>query len=294
MDKLQREYDTFGPWVVEIKKEVQVPQQFDKFAEIILNADLSFKIPVVAERRDLKPGMLLYHTVVSATGNSLIILHFEDGSLGRREIDLQHLQYFQSTKAILLGELALVSASQSSVIAFNAVKQEQMEKLERHIRGHYCNPELKIDLDKIVEPVHEKSFLYKALLAAEAKKERLKIIAYQPSIKLHGEYLPVLKKLLKVSEEYSLEDTLFVTNGSELIVISRIKNLKEPQQPNYGYRYTYIPLVKIRTILLEPEEKVQGVMNLSVVMKSTRVVFKVESSFPIDTFEELVGMDSVG
>ncbi len=294
MDKLKREYDTFGPWVVEIKKEVEVPQQFDNFAETILNADLSLKIPVVAERRDLKPGMLLYHTVVSVTGNSLTILHFEDGSTGRREIDLQHLQYFQSIKAILLGELALVSAGESSVIAFNAVKQEQMEKLERHIRGHYCNPELKINLDKIVEPVHEKSFLYRALLAAEAKKERLKIIAYQPSIKLHGEYLPIFKQLLAVSEEYSLEDTLFLTNGSELIVISRIKGLKEAQQPNYGYRYTYIPLGKIRTILLEPEERVQGVLNFSVVMKSTRVVFKVESSFTIDTFEELIGRNWVG
>jgi hypothetical protein len=290
MDKLRREYDRFGPWVSEITKEVEVPQQFDKFSEIILNADLSFKIPVVAERRDLKPGMLLYHTVILVTGNTLNILNLEDGAPVSRKIDLQKLQYFQSTKAILYAELTLVAADQSLVIAFNAVKPEQIERLERHIRDYYFTPEVTINLEKIVEPIHEKSFLYEALLSEEAKKERLKVIAYQPSIELHGEYLPILKQLLVVSEEYSLEDTLFLTNGSELIVISRIKDLKEAQQSNYGYRHTYISLDKIRTILLEPEAKVQGVLNLSIVMKSTRVIFKVESGFPIDTFESALNI----
>jgi len=284
MDKLQREYDRFGPWVAEIKVEDDVPQQFVEFADSILKSDFSFKVPVAAERRDLKPGMLLYETVISVTGDRLLILHVRERSIDRREVDLKRLQYLQRKQAMLFGELFMVSAGQSASITFNSVELEPIEKLERHIRAQYCDHEPKVNLDSIIGPEHTQSFLYETLLAQESKTENLKIVAYQPSIQLKTEHIPMLRRWRVVPEEHILKDTLFLTNGSELIVMSRMQDMKKVRQADYGYRHTYIPLGNIRTTLLEQDEKVEGVLALSVVMENSRVVFKVDESFPVDVF----------
>jgi len=284
MDKLQREYDRFGPWVAEIKVEDDVPRQFVEFADPILKSDFSFKVPVAAERRDLKPGMVLYETVVSVTGDRLLILHLRESSIDRREVDLKSLQYIQCNKAMLFGELLMVSAGQSSSITFNVVEPEPIEKLERHIRAQYCDHVPKVNLDDILGQEHTQSFLYETLLAQEAKKENLKIVAYQPSIQLKAEHIPLLQRWKVVPEELVLKDTLFLTNGSELIVMSRMQDVKRVRQSDYGYRHTYIPLGNVRTTLLEPNEKAKGVLAFSVVMENSRVVFTVDESFPVDVF----------
>lgn len=286
MDKLQREYDRFGPWVTEIKEEDDVPEQFGDYKEAILMSNYCFKIPVAAERRDLKPGMVLYQTVVSVKANLLQVLSLKDSSITCQEVDLKHLQFFQCAKAILLGELNLVASDTSSTITYNPVESEPIEKLESLIRDRYCDHEQMVNIDEIVEQDHVQSFLYETLLAGEAKKERLKIVAYQPSISLDAGHIPIMRRWREVAEEFVLKDTVFLTNGSELIVISRMKDLKNVQQSDHGYRYTYIPLCNIRTLLLEPEEKAKGVLSLSIVTENSRVVFKVDKNFRVNSFRE--------
>ena len=291
MDKLKREYDRFGPWVAEIKEEDDIPQQFSDFTETILKSDFSFKVPVSEERRNLKPGMVLYETVVSLTGDFLIVLRYGEDSIDRQEIHLKGLKYFQRTITVLKGELTLATAKQISIIQFNSVEQKPIEKLESRIREHYCDPEPKINLEEIIEQDHVHSFLYETILAKETKKENLKIVAYQPNIKLKREHVSMMRRWQVVSDEYGLQDSLFLTNGRELIVLSRVQDMKAVKKSDYGYRYTYIPLSKIRTLLREPVEKVQGIHNFSVVMENNRVVFKVEESFPVDAFGDTLKIE---
>lgn len=286
MDKLKREYDRFGPWVAEIEVEDDVPQQFSDFTETILKSDFSFKVPIFEERRNLKPGMVLYETVVSLTGDLLIALRYNVDSIDRQEINLKELQYFQCSTAMLLGELRLGTAKQILSIQFNPVEQKPIEKLVNRIREQYCGPDLKINLNNIIEQDQAHSFLYEALLAKETKRENLKTVAYQPNIKLKRGIVSMMRRWQVVSDDYGLQDSLFLTNGRELIVLSRVQDMKATHESNYGYRYTYIPLSNIRTLLLEPEENAEGIYNLSVVMENARVVFKVEESFPVDVFRD--------
>lgn len=286
MDKLKREYDRFGPWVAEIEVEDDVPPQFSDFTETILKSDFSFKVPVFEERRNLKPGMVLYETVVSLTGDLLIALRYNVDSIDRQEINIKGLQYFQCSTAMLLGELRLGTAKQILSIQFNPVEQKPIEKLVNRIREQYCGPDLKINLNNIIEQDQAHSFLYEVLLAKETKRENLKTVAYQPNIKLKRGIVSMMRRWQVVSDDYGLQDSLFLTNGRELIVLSRVQDMKATHMSNYGYRYTYIPLSNIRTLLLEPEENAEGIYNLSVVMENARVVFKVEESFPVDVFRD--------
>jgi hypothetical protein len=67
--------------------------------------------------------------------------------------------------------------------------------------------------------------------------------------------------------------------------MSRVKDVKEADKADYGYRYTYIPLNNIRTLLLEPHETMERLQELSMVMEEKRFVFRVDDTFPADTLK---------
>ncbi|MFV0438828.1 MAG: hypothetical protein ACK5PS_15730 [Desulfopila sp.] len=283
MDKLKREYERFGPWVTEILGDEDIPPQFESFTETILRSDLSCKIPVSVERRELKPGMVFYDTVISLAGNHMVIWTLQPDGIDQQEIDITSIQYFQYAVAVLQGVLRCVTAQQTLSINFSSVELEPIDKIEQHIRDRYCPPEAKIRLEDIVAHENtEQSFLYEALLARAAKKEELKMITYQPTIKMQRAHVSMMRRWRVVSEEFGLQDSAFLTNGRELIVLSRIQDMKAVKKSDYGYRSTYIPLSTIRTIFKEPVAKVAGLEDLSIVMENTRVVFRVEERFPMD------------
>ena len=124
MDQLKREYDQFGPWVLEIKNEDDIPQQYKNFTDTIMGGVFSFKVPVNIERCNLKPGMLLYQTVISLTEKAVIILHHSKRTAHRHKIRYDHILHLQYTTDLLFGELifetvALLSPSLAELIYEN-------------------------------------------------------------------------------------------------------------------------------------------------------------------------------
>jgi hypothetical protein len=285
MDKLEREYHRFGPWVIEIKDIDDIPEQFSDFTETIMNGIISFKVPVNVERRNLKPGMLLYETVTSVTEDTVIILHYTEGSIDRHNIKYHDILYLQYTTVMLFGELIFWTAQQRFVLDFRPAEYGPVEKALDLIRSKYCDPALRINLGDIQEHVDVQSFLYKTLLAQEMEKENLKLVAYQPSIKLKRKHAKKMRYWQHVSGESGLQDSLYMTNGKELIVMSRLKDVKALERPDYGYRYTYIPLNNIRSIIRESDDSMERLQELSIVLEDVRVVFRVDNSFPADVLK---------
>lgn len=288
MDKLKREYDRFGPWVLEIKDEVAIPQQFDDFTETILNGIFSFKVPVNVERRNLKPGMLLYQTVAVLTEDAVITLHYRLGAIDRREIRYDDILFLQCTTDMLSGELIFGTVKQRYILDFSSVEYGPVEKAIDLIREKYCDQVPKAKLGDIQEQVVVQSFLYETLLAHEMEKEDLKLVAYQPSLKLERKRAAKTRFWRIISGEIGLQDSLYLTNGKELIVMSRVKEVKAAEKADYGYRYTYIPLNNIRTLLLEPHETMERLQELSVVMEEKRLVFRVDDKFPADVLKRVL------
>lgn len=286
MDKLKREYDRFGPWDVEIKEEDDIPQQFIDFTETIMNGIFSFKVPVNVERRNLKPGMPLYQTVTSLTEDVVIILRRAGTEIDRQEIKYGDILYLQYTTDMLFGELIFGTSKQRYFLDFNPAQDGPADKALGRIREKYCDQVPRINFSDIQEDVVVQSFLYETLLAQEMEKEELKLVAYQPPIKLERKRTAKLKYWQIVSGEAGLQDSLYLTNGKELIVMSRVKDVKAVGRPDFGYRYTYIPLNNIRSLLLEPNETMEKLQELSIVMEDIRVVFRVENTFPAGVLKD--------
>jgi hypothetical protein len=282
MDKLKREYDRFGPWDVEIKEEEDIPQQFSDFTETIMNGVFSFKVPVNVERRNLKPGMPLYQTVTSLTEDAVIILRRAETEIDRQEIKYRNILYLQYTTDMLSGELIFTTVKQRYVLDFNPAEQGPAEKALERIREKYCDQVPRVNFSDIQEHVVVQSFLYETLLAQEMEKEDLKLVAYQPSIKLKRKRTTKMRYWQIVSGEAGLQDSLYLTNGIELIVMSRVKDVKAEEKADYGYRYTYIPLNNIRSLLLETSETMDRLQELSIVLEDKRVVFRVDDTFSAD------------
>ena len=279
MDKLKREYDRFGPWDVEIKEEDDIPQQFSDFTETIMNSVFSFKVPVNVERRNLKPGMPLYQTVTSLTEDAVIILRRAETEIDRQEIKYRDILYLQYTTDMLSGELIFTTVKQRYALDFNPAEQGPAEKALERIREKYCDQVPRVNFSDIQEHVVVQSFLYETLLAQEMEKEDLKLVAYQPSIKLKRKRAAKMRYWQIVSGEAGLQDSLYLTNGKELIVMSRVKDVKAEEKADYGYRYTYIPLNNIRSLILEHSETMDKIQELSIVMEDKRVVFRVDNTF---------------
>jgi hypothetical protein len=285
MDKIKREYDRFGPWDIEIKGEDDVPQQFSDFTETIMNGILSFKVPVNVERRNLKPGMPLYQTVTSLAEDDVIILRRAETEIDRQEIKYRDILYLQYTTDMLFGELIFATAKQRHVLDFNPAEDGPAEKALERIRKKYCDQVPRINLGDIQEHVVVQSFLYETLLAQEMEKEDLKLVAYQPSIKLKRKLTTKMRYWQIVSGEAGLQDSLYLSNGIELIVMSRVKDVKAEEKADYGYRYTYIPLNNIRSLLLETSETMDRLQELSIVLEDKRVVFRVDDTFSADNLK---------
>jgi hypothetical protein len=288
MDKLKREYDLFGPWVLEIKDEMDIPQQFGDFTETILNGIYSFKVPVNVERRNLKPGMLLYQTVTVLTEDAVIVLQHRLEAIERQEVKYADILFLQCTTDLLFGELIFGTAQQRYIMEFSSIEYGPVETAIDRIREKYCDQVPKANLGEIQEQVVVKSFLYETLLAQEMEKEELKLVAYQPSMQLKRKRAAKTRFWRIVSGETGLQDSLYLTNGKELIVMSRVKDVKAEKKADYGYRYTYIPLNNIRTLLLEPHKTMERLLEFSIVMEEKRLVFRVDDTFPVDVLKSVL------
>lgn len=278
MDVLQREYDRFGPWVTVIESVEDIPQQFLRARDQIMNADFAFRIPLNVERRNVRKGMALYTTVVSFTDAKVTFYERTKWDFDVTEISWREIMYLQYGRNLLIGELLLVTPGHLHLLTFNPVVTEPVEQGVRFIRNKYLREQPYLDLDTIQEDTAEKSTLYQSLITEDFVDEKIRQIAYQTQLELG----PLS------SQMDTLQDALFLAGSREVIVITRDKQEKSANDPDYGYRYTYIPCTNITGITCEPDDRTAAVQNLSFHLGNSKVVFPVGHDFPVQRLKTLL------
>lgn len=277
MTNLKKEFDAYGPWLIVIKEEDEVPQQFMHLKDRILGSEYAFKVPRQEPRRELKVGMPLYDHVVVLTADQVVVMtRHEEDRIEIEEINKKDILYLRYVDNLLEGKLVFGTAAGEKVIRFNTVSVDVVEKAVDLVRKSYLAGGKKADLDAIVEPVDVQSFLFKNLLAAEMKKEKVKLIEYQPFMALSS------------NEDISLQDSLFLTNGDEMIAMNRVKEVKEGDDTDYGYRYTYMPVERIKSLTIEPDPAIEGLNELAFVLEDARVTFEVGVEFSVDLLNKVL------
>lgn len=286
MKAIEKEYDMFGPWLTQIKEEDDIPQQYLHLKDQILGGLYAFKVPVNIEHRDAKIGMLLYNAVVTITDTKFRVFKYVEEAIDIKELEIKDIISIQYLENLLFGELIIVTASETVVVDFNPVSTDIVEKTVAILRGKYVSDVVRVDLDSINENVVVESHLYKSLIAHEMTKENVKLVEYQPFVELEKGRATNVEKRKESFHDPVLQESLFMTNGRELAVLSRVKEVKDEQEVDYGYKYTYMPLELIRSITVEQDLEFQHLQDLKIAVGDGVVSFKVGGGFSVSLLKE--------
>lgn len=119
-------------------------------------------------------------------------------------------------------------------------------------------------------------------------KERVKLVGYQPFLELKKGKATIIRNRKDIYDEPVLQDSLFLTNGKELFVLTRVKEIKEHNEADYGYKQTYIPIGLISSVILEPDTELEHIRNLRFRVLGAEIEFKVGTEFPIESLKGLL------
>lgn len=125
-----REYDAFGPWIDEVTGERDLPRRFRLHRHLLRDADFVLKVPRDIDRAEIRPGDDLYHTVVAAFPDRLVILRAEPEHIAHRIIDFREVVAVRAFTEMLLGRWSLLLADGSTVeLAYNGASADQLARL---------------------------------------------------------------------------------------------------------------------------------------------------------------------
>lgn len=221
--KSTKEYDAFGPWILEINDEYTMPPLFEAYYHEKDLPLLLIKIPRKIDRRDATPEMNLYDYVIGAFESYLYILKRVEDSVEERRVLYNSVVAIKSTAALLRGQVHLFLKSETVVIDYNTASEDKMLKLINIIRERYASEERRLDLTPIDYYINRVEHRYLVLIDQfKAYDDRIRLVAYQPPSKLtpmyHHFYQKVLALLLR---KKVLASTAFIANDLELIVLEK-------------------------------------------------------------------------
>jgi hypothetical protein len=97
----------------------------------------------------------------------------------------------------------------------------------------------------------------------------------------------------RVKDLYSrpvLQDCMFLTNGKELIIINRNKEVKGKKEPDYSYKHTYTSLDFITDIDFKDEPELKNLQTLTIGLGSSKITLKVSSEVTLKTLASILSL----
>ncbi len=243
------EYNRFGPWVVEISEEDPVPPLFLPYVKTEESPLFSMKIPRREERRNLRPGMNLYDYVISLYQTELQILARTDDTVQQKHALYSDILGLSNYENLLDGRLFFYLVDQTYEIPYNTVSSKLLQKFITLIRNKYISssgkqpPEYSGDFSDAQHGTV--SYYFKNLLPLFLKEEAgLQLGAVQGEVQMGEKEPHLLKKLLYKASDKRLLESMHLTNGKEIVIISRGKLWGYRWQAQYGKEICYLPLEK--------------------------------------------------
>jgi hypothetical protein len=243
------EYDRFGPWVYEINDKEDIPRLFAPYCLEIDNALLLLKIPRNIERRNANPKMDLYDYLLGVYDTYLSILKRNSESVEVVNIKFEDIIAMRNSKDLLIGIITFYLPEKIISINYNGVSSDLMQKLLKIIREK-CTGSNNFISDgpsdyNYIEGIDD---LFINLLNSLANGEdQFKAVAIQPLIKAiptKAGMIGKIKELLNIFRENLLQNTMYLTNEKELLIITRGKAFRRGKSP-LSYDFTYIPFNRI-------------------------------------------------
>ena len=278
-----KEYDSFGPWIYEISETYPLPEQFKKNIRTNEEALFSIKIPRQIERRKAHPGMPLYDYVVNLYKKDILILKREDDVVVGTSYLYESIECIQNTENLLIGNLRIIMSDIVYDLPYNTVSVNIILRMVELIRQQYADiTSFPITEDSIVDIYKRNlSFHFNGLINDERNRNpEFKILVYQEESSVSFGETGFFKKLQHRIFGKKLLESLHLSDGRELIILSRGLPFRRRGQAVYSKETFYVPISKIRNILWEDDQMNLAISNMTLLTSNNlyHTVFKRENS----------------
>lgn len=237
----RREYDGFGPWLLEVRSPEDMPPRFRAWYAAHGTARFLIKFPCGLERRNAHPGMDLYTVVLAVHDDRLCLLSQEGETVSQREAVIERIQAIRNFQNLLQGELALLLNDGSQfLVKYNAVSRELIESIIDFLRAAQPDRPVVFPEGSALPAVPVTDFFYRALLAEQVARSR-------PVRAVHCEN-PGRRCRDAMGRRRRSLGNLILENGRELILVDRGKTMRRSREAVYAQVCTHIPFAAIRGV----------------------------------------------
>lgn len=245
-----KEYDEFGPWIMDIPEPDMMPALFKPFYHETEDPDMLFKIPRRIERRAASPLMDLYDYVIGAFGEYLYILKRNGKKVSEKKVAYYKIVAVKRTHDILKGELSIFLPDELICIAYNTVSDDIILNLIRIIQEKQAGSErpllLMESLPVQYEPRKNGSMdLYYVNLCEKLNSvnSELRLKAYQPGVSIGNHPAKFFHRLL--FKKVRMTRSAFMSDGRILTVIGSDMTARVRSVDKLAYYYLFIGIAGI-------------------------------------------------
>lgn len=271
-----KEYDAFGPWIIEIKEDDDIPPIFRLYIDKNKEKTYAIKIPRQIDRRNAQPGMDLYDCVIIMYDATMLILNRKEKSVISKEVEYK-MVYAIKNKKDLLNNLLTIHLPNEVVSIKYTVSGAIISKTVDLIRSKYLDSnEITVKNTMSKREINITSFYYNNMLQLLKKNDdQIEVLAFQPSMKVKR-FFKLLYGKIKIPYKSVLQSSLFVTNHKEIIILSSANLVKGAKDVDYTGVHTFIPVNRIKGISLLNDEEINQLNNIIINLGSFSF------DFPID------------
>lgn len=241
-----REYDAFGPWLLQIRNEADMPRRFRSVYDAVKDADFLIKIPRSIERRDAYPGCDLYKSVFAADadGFSFFTALDDEVSFTTREVAWEEVAAVRKCHNLLKAEFVLLlNEGDELVVPYSSVSTDLIARVTAFARQHLIRPSDFVPVS-VNQGEEFEDFFFNVMLAEERRGGQFMMPIHfdEP-----GRSCRNAQNRRRVST-----GTLILLSGSELVVVDRDIPMKRRFFAHYAHRQTYISLPSVKAFRLRP------------------------------------------
>ncbi len=243
-DEDREEYNAYGPWVVEVKTEADMPPSFRSFYEADKGAKMLLKLPRREERRELRPGMNLYRAVIALRENGLTLREMVDDKVASRDVGWDEIVAIRCRNDLLMGHWTLLLGDGSEIDQrFNRVSSDIMNQATDFVRAHLTTADaLAGEEDPVIE-IPQSEVFFGSVLQEMTRR------GPEPVVPLHFE--PPKPPARGRGKASTSTGVLIIRMPGELVIVSRDEAQRDLEGPSYASNDLFLPLNRITAFAMD-------------------------------------------
>lgn len=234
----RKEYDAFGPWVDAVRNEGEMPPRFRAAYQAHRDAHFLLKVPIGADRSQVRPGMSLYKSVLAVHDDRLSLLRLVDGAIVTRSIAWGEVAAIRSMTNLLRANWSLLLKDGDAVsVDYNTVSTRRLDAVTDFVRGKLTPNAARPNEAPAGASLAIADHFFHNMMAAL-------IHGGTPAAPLHFE--PRDRPCRDRENRRRLSTGLLILDATdELVIVDRGSEVRRRFRPTYAARTTFIPYASL-------------------------------------------------